>query len=303
MKAQVSNVFSQNKTVALFINQAEVLKLESPELSIIQKSSLKGIAPTQVVSSKVLGSLVGSDFESKERKEIIEYTVQPGETISGIADNFGISINTLLWANDLAKNSLIKPGQKLIILPISGVMHLVRSGDTLTGLAKQYKGKTEEIVEFNELSGEGEIFIGDLLIIPNGQMPPKQTEPQYAPLATHYFICPIPAPCRLTQGLHTYNAVDFSHGKCGESVYAAAGGEVQKVGYSKITGIYVRILHPNGIVTFYGHLSKSQVAAGDRVYQGQIIGYIGYSGYTIPAGPAGCHLHFEVRGARNPFAQ
>ena len=63
------------------------------------------------------------------------------------------------------------------------------------------------------------------------------------------------------------------------------------------------ILHPNGVVTYYGHLSKIIVSQGAKVYQGQIIGYMGYSGRTIPAGPAGCHLHFDVRFAQNPFSQ
>jgi murein DD-endopeptidase MepM/ murein hydrolase activator NlpD len=58
-----------------------------------------------------------------------------------------------------------------------------------------------------------------------------------------------------------------------------------------------------GISTFYGHLSAINVKVGQDVSQGQIIGYVGHTGYTIPAGPAGCHVHFEVRGARNPFAK
>ena len=66
-------------------------------------------------------------------------------------------------------------------------------------------------------------------------------------------------------------------------------------------GNYVRILHPNGVVTYYGHLARAAMSSGARVFQGEIIGYTGYSGYTIPAGPAGCHVHFEVRGATNPF--
>jgi len=113
----------------------------------------------------------------------------------------------------------------------------------------------------------------------------------------------VPTPYRITQGLHWYNAIDFSTGKCGSPIYAAAGGQVQRTGYDyERAGRYVRILHPNGVVTFYGHMSKIAVNAGATVGQGQIIGYIGYSGHTIPSGPGGCHLHFDVRGSRNPFA-
>lgn len=303
LKAQSPTTPQKASSGGLFINQAEALKIESPELSTIQKTSLKAISPPMVVSSKTLASLVGTDIGPETRKEIIEYEVESGDTLSSITEKYGISLNTVLWANDLSTSSLIQPGQKIIILPVSGVMHLVGSGDTLSQIAEKYEGNTGEIIEFNELSDGEEIFIGDLLVIPNGKMPVIRHQPQYAPLATSYFICPIPAPCRVTYGLHPYNAIDFSNGKCAELVFAAAGGEVQKVDYSRLAGIYVRILHPNGVVTFYGHLSKSLVVVGARVYQGQILGYTGYTGYTVPAGPAGCHLHFEVRGARNPFVR
>ncbi len=302
LKAQSTNTFC-NQTKDLFVNQSETSQLESPELTTIQDSSIKGISPPTIISSKVLGSLIGSDYNLGDRKETIEYEVQEGDTLSSITNEFNISLNTILWANDLSSRSLIRPGQKLIILPTSGLMHLVQRGDTLGNIAKKYKAEIEEITDINDLPEQGEIFVGDLLIIPNGIMSTVSDQTTYAPLAASYFICPIPAPCRITQGLHPYNAIDFSNGKCADPVYAAAGGKVQKTGYGNIAGIYVRVLHPNGVVTFYGHLSKILVGAGDHVYQGQIIGYIGYTGYTIPSGPGGCHLHFEVRGARNPFAK
>lgn len=302
LKAQSSEA-PHNQTGSLFISQNESQKLESPELTTIQETSLKGYSPPTIVSAKVLGSLLGSDFSLSDRKETLEYEVQEGDTLSNVAEKFNISLNTVLWANDLTSRSLIKPGQKLIILPVSGLMHLVQNGENLGSIAKKYKAETEGIIDFNNLSETGEIFVGDLLIIPNGTMPVVTYQPTYAPLAASYFICPVPAPCRITQGLHSYNAIDFSNSKCAEPVYAAAGGEVQRTGYGNVAGVYVRILHPNGVVTFYGHLSRATVAPGDSVYQGQIIGYVGYSGYTVPAGPAGCHLHFEVRGARNPFAK
>jgi len=93
----------------------------------------------------------------------------------------------------------------------------------------------------------------------------------------------------------------FSNKSCGEPVYAAAGGTIQRIGYHTMGGNYVRVLHPNGVVTYYGHLVRAAMSSGTKVFQGEIIGYTGHSGYTIPAGPAGCHLHFEVRGATNPF--
>jgi len=267
------------------------------DLNITTNTFLEPVAPAFLVKGKILGSL----GESPGRKEIQEYIVQEGDTLTSIAQKFGVSLETLLWANNLESTSIIQPGQKLIILPVSGVLHIVREGETLSEIAQFYQAEIEEIVEFNELRDEGKIYVGDLLIIPGGKKPKQIKSYVQVPLSQSYFICPIPAPCRITQGLHWYNAVDFSNGKCGEPVFAAAGGEVQRTGYGRISGYYVRILHPNGVITFYGHLSKIAVKPGERVYQGQIIGYTGYTGLTIPQGPAGCHLHFDVRFAKNPF--
>lgn len=287
----------------LFVDQKKMVFIESPDLTLIQENSLFGTSSLTTLSPKVLGSLIGSFDDSFQgvRREIIEYTVKSEDNLWRISDKFEISLNSLLWANNLSENSIIKPGQRLIILPVSGMIYQVKPGDTLSEVAKKYKGKESEIIIFNNLPEEGNIYIGDILIIPDGVMPLKVSPAQYVPLAQSYFICPISSPCRITRGFHWYNAVDFSNGSCGEPIYAAAGGTIQKTGYQETPGKYIRVLHPNGIVTFYGHLSSILVSTGGKVFQGQIIGYTGYTGYTIPRGPSGCHLHFDVRGARNPF--
>ena len=281
-------------------------QLESPDLSLIQESSLKAFTPPVMVTPQVLGAIIG-EAEPEISKEIIEYIVQSGDSLWSIAANYNISLYTLLWANDLNQNSIIKPGQKLVILPVSGVIYHVKSGDTISEIARIYKGKVEEIVAFNNLSEEGDIYIGDIFIIPGGVMPPPPAVTYVEiPLASSYFICPISSPCQVTQGLHWYNAIDFSHGKCGDLIHAAAGGEVLKVkyGWNGGTGNYLTILHPNGVVTIYGHILSSLVSPGEQVSQGQIIAYIGGQPGTPGAGRStGCHLHFGVRGARNPFAR
>ncbi len=289
----------------VFFKQKDLVMLEFPQSIVIEKNSFKSSAPTELVKTRVLGSLA-VERELTTREEIIEYAVEKGDTVSSIAEKFGISVETILWANNLSSNSKIVSGKTLTILPVSGIMHLVGNGESLGYLAERYKTKIAEIKEFNDVSEKGEIFIGDLLVIPGGRMPPpSQSSVQYAAsksnilMANSYFICPIPAPCSVTQGLHYYNAIDFSNGQCGETVFAAAGGKVQKTGFHSIAGKYVRILHPNGVVTLYGHFSTVLVSAGQTVLQGQIIGYTGNTGYTI--GRTGCHVHFEVRGAPNPF--
>ncbi|MBZ9578243.1 M23 family metallopeptidase [Patescibacteria group bacterium] len=280
------------------MGSGESFLIESPELFFIQKNSLKTASPPIIVTPKVLGSLIGN-FESEIKKEIIEYTVQSGDNLWKIATDFEISLDALFWANDLSKNSKILPGQRLIIPPVSGVLHLVEKGDTLTEIAKKYKGDVDSIITFNDLAEDGEIFRGDLLIIPDGIKPPEP-EPYYAqsPVPDSYFI--FPATGQISQGLHLYNAIDIAN-KCGTSVYAAAGGKVYEVRYKNFpAGNFIKIEHLNGIITLYAHLSKIIVETGQTVSQGDIIGYMGSTGLTT-----GCHLHFDVlsRGVQNPLAK
>ena len=284
---------------------------ESPELSFVQKNSLVAISPPIMVTPQVLGALAGATDYEWTKKEVTEYIVEPGDNLWSIAEKFTISLETLLWANDLNKNSLLQIGQKLVILPVSGAIHHVQKGDTLSEIAKIYKADASEIIAFNDLT-EDKIYIGDILIIPGGVMPPPSVTyaPASLPLASSYFICPIAQPCRITQGLHWYNAIDFSNGKCGEPIYAAAAGEVLKAKLTNSTsrwafggaGNHLTILHPNGVVTFYGHIQTSFVGSGDYVSQGQIIALVGGAPGTSGAGSStGCHVHFGVIGARNPF--
>lgn len=287
------------------LSQGEERK-DYPDIYSLQANSLKAVSAPAVINFKSLAAFGGESLtESHDEVGISEYIVQSGDTLSSIAEQFNISLSTLLWANDLNSRSAINPGDNLIILPVSGVLHIVKKGDTLSELAELYKVKGQEIADYNNLGEKAEIFVGDILIIPGGQKPVvSKSSSVYVNTAipNSYFICPVPSPYRITQGLHWYNAIDFSTGKCGSPIYAAAGGEVQRTGYDTRAGNYVRILHPNGVVTFYGHMSKTAVSSGQKVSQGQIIGYIGHTGHTIPAGPSGCHLHFDVRGAKNPFA-
>jgi len=288
----------------LFINQQTKKTVESPDLALVQKNSLSGVSCPQIFSSKVLGGMIGTE-EEEQRKGITEYVVQSGDSLGSIADNFNISLNTLLWANDIGSKSVIIPGQKLIILPVSGAIHYVQEGNTLGEIAEDYEVKVSEIIAFNELLEEGDIYLGDSIIIPGGIKPAPQAVAVSSPagvssipLASGLFIPPVPIPYIITQGLHWRNAIDFAHegGSCGKPVYAVAGGEVLRVkyGYNYKAGNYVRLLHPNGILTQYGHLQTILVNPGEKISQGEIIGLIGCTGYTIPKGSAGCHLHFEV---------
>lgn len=277
---------------------------ETPDIVFVEKTSVLAIVPPVTVTSKVLGAILGEGIiDLSTNTEILHYIVEDGDTIESVAEKFEVSSRTIFWANDLASSSSLAVGQEIIVLPVSGTLHLVRAHDTLSEISVWYKADADDIVEFNELTSPEGIFAGDLLVIPDGIMPKTLPQGRLTPLANSYFIYPVPRSHSLSQGLHAFNAVDLSNGKCSQPVYAAAGGTTQRVGYQSVAGNYIRVLHPNGVVTFYGHLGNQAVSVGERVLQGQIIGYTGHTGYTIPAGPSGCHLHFEVRGAKNPFTK
>ena len=301
----ISEAFTRNLVQAFFVSPTENRLKETPNLLLIEKNSI--VAPTSplVITPQTLGILGEATAEpySEPREEIIEYAVRGGDDLTSIANQFGISLDTLLWANNLTKKAKLKVGQSLIILPVSGVLHYVEEGDNLNKIAKRYKADIEKIITFNNLTEDEEILKGDILVIPDGIMPPVTgstpvSQPILTPLPSSYFLRPVPSSYHISQRLHWFNAVDFSNGACGGPIYAVAGGTVQKTGQSQVAGKFVRILHPNKVVTFYGHLSTILVTVGQEVSQGWIVGYVGNTGLST-----GCHLHFGVYGAINPFAK
>jgi len=292
---------SKNKD-NLFLSQSEGTVLETPDLKIIQDNTLGGVATPHIVSTKVLGDVFGGS--SKDSKVVVEYVVQAGDTLKSIAQSYGISTNTLLWANEMTSSSTIKVGQSLVILPTDGVLHVVKSGDTIIDIAKKYSVKEEDIISFNDLANQDDIYIGDILIVPNGTMPKKSSPSinSQTTIASSYFIHPTSG--KITQGIHYYNAIDVAN-KCGTAIYAAASGTVQRVkyGYNFGGGNYITILHSNGTVTYYGHLMTIFVKPGDKVNIGDRIALMGGGTGTVGDGlSTGCHLHFQVVGAKNPLS-
>lgn len=290
---------------------------QAPDSYLVQRNSFRALPISPWLSSpRVLASLSGENSEEgDQRTGIIEYQAEKGDSLTSVSQKFGISLETVIWANNLTKNSLVSTGKTLIILPVSGTMHQVKVGDTIDEIAKKYKGSAEKIMVFNELGSQGDIFVGDILIVPDGIFPAPVAvalkKPALVALASNYFICPISQPCRVTQRLHWYNAIDLGHGKCWEPVYAVAGGKVMKAQTTTSAskwafgggGNHVTILHPNGVTTYYGHLASVNVVPGQEVSQGQIIGLVGGArGMAGSGNSTGCHLHFQVTGAKNPLA-
>ena len=238
------------------------------------------------------------------------YVVRSGDTLSAIAKMFGVSANTILWANDLDGPKDLHPGDELIILPISGVKHTIAKGDTLKSIAAKYHGDVADIIAFNDLPDNYQLKVGVEIIIPDGETmgaapalsggKPSGGSASYGYLSG-YFIRP--ASGVKSQGLHGKyrSGVDIA-APHGTPVYAAAEGTViisKSSGWNGGYGSYIVIQHPNGIQTLYGHLSQTLVSSGDRVSQGALIGRMGATGKST-----GSHLHFELWGGVrnwNPF--
>ncbi len=103
------------------------------------------------------------------RDKIIEYTVKSGDVIGSIAGQFGLSVNTILWANNLSANSLIRPGDKLVIPPVDGIVYTVKSGDTVSRIVSVYGVDADKIAEANALPADLALKIGQVLVIPGGK--------------------------------------------------------------------------------------------------------------------------------------
>lgn len=250
---------------------------------------------------------VRKDSETKsrtEKGEISVYTVRPADTLSQIAEMFDVSSNTILWANDITDPSVIQPGDTLVILPITGVRHVVKKGDTIASIAKKYDGDADEIIAYNQLASASAINVGDTVVVPSGVAPMPALSSGRSSSVTVTgngsagFMNPLPGAVK-TQGIHGYNGVDLAGVPVGTPVIAAARGTVivaKPSGWNGGYGSYVVVRHTNGTQTLYAHLSSVSVSVGQSVSAGTVIGGMGNTGRST-----GPHLHFEVRGASNPF--
>ena len=246
-----------------------------------------------------------ADIEKSKNQSISLYVVREGDTLSGIARMFGVTANTIKWANNLPGKGTVRIGQTLTILPVTGVKYTISKGDTLASVAKKFGGDASEIASFNGL--EGSLTAGVEIIIPDGEIaaPPAPKAIARASSSASggvsyagYFMRPLLGGLR-TQGIHGYNGVDLA-APIGVPIFASASGDViiaREGGWNGGYGAYVVIRHGNDTQTLYAHASSVIVGVGQYVTQGQVIGYVGNSGKST-----GPHLHFEIRGGpRNPF--
>lgn len=274
------------------------------ELATIQETSISSYSS---VLEGIANGLIGRGGNDNE---INIYTVQEGDTLSFIASDYGVSVNTIIWANNLKNAEAISIGQELKIPPVNGVVHKVKSGDTMSSIAKKYGVESEKIISFNSLPQAETLQIGEDIIVPDGKPPvvvvatkpvKVTTAVRFAQLPTLSGYFGVPTIVAINLGrVHGRNGVDLDN-SCGTPIYAAADGTITTAkpnGYNGGFGKFIRIAHSNGTETLYAHLSQLSVGVGNVVTRGNQVGLMGTTGRST-----GCHLHYEVHGAKNPYAR
>ena len=115
---------------------------------------------------------VSTDYlDTFKADQVVKYTVQSGDNIGTIAENFGVSVNTIVWANNIKDPNALSLGQVLQIPPVTGVIHTVKNGDTVASIAKKYKADSSKILSFNDLTDGQPLQAGDELMVPGGEQP------------------------------------------------------------------------------------------------------------------------------------
>ena len=245
------------------------------------------------------GNIIMPEYDDelsfKEQVEWTNYTVKPGDTVSGITYRNGLSnISTLIQVNDISNVRSLMVGEKLKIPSVDGIMYKIQKGDTLNSIASKYSISMADLLDINDLSSEN-LVPGDKIFIPGAKMDSDSLQRAMG----ETWICPLsakftytsyfgPRKDPITGEKSSHKGVDMACPK-GTAIKAAMSGTVIAAGYHRVFGNYVIVKHIDNYQSLYGHMSKISVKNGQRVNQGQQLGLVGSTGYST-----GNHLHFQV---------
>lgn len=304
-----------------------IITLSYPyRLNPIDISSSRGdvIVSAQQDLLRQSGSVSTPIPDDRKSYDPTEYIVKSGDTLSRISLNQGISVDTIMWANNLTASSFIRPGDKLLIPPGDGVMVTSKKGDSVEGLAKTYNSNPQLILEANQeqlLPPNYAITVGSRLFIPDGRppAPPKPATPVYSgvvasrPYTPTYSTPVVPGVGRflswpVARGgsvsqcySRWHNGIDIAD-RSYPNLVATAPGRVTFAGCQSgacpapgaFTGGYglawtVIVDHGNGLSSVYGHMRNIYVRNGQSVTTGQALGQMGATGTAY-----GVHVHFML---------
>jgi murein DD-endopeptidase MepM/ murein hydrolase activator NlpD len=237
------------------------------------------------------------------------YKVKDGDTLTGIANRFGVAMTTVWWANHFTSKESLKTGQDLIIPPVNGLVVTVETGDTLESLANANKIDTQDIVSLNGLE-DANLIVGQVLVLPGAKGAPIPTatpKPTRKPaeggggggggagVGPAYSGGPWSWPV-IGGGNYVSQSFHYGHygvdvaASYGSTVVSALSGTVVYAGWANTgCGYTVIIRHASNIYTMYCHNSKVLVSKGQSVSRRQSIARVGQSGWAT-----GPHVHFAV---------
>lgn len=243
-------------------------------------------------------------FSAPERSEVVMYAVEEGDVLGTIAEKHGLSLSTILWANDLTIRSVINPGLELMIPPVDGVVYTVKNGDTLSSISRNYGVDVDRILSYNNLSATSVLSIGAELVLPEGE-PPSSYAPvtRTAPVTSLFTGTASPRGSSYGNGTWVWPAtwrvitqyygwrhtgLDVDGDYTTDSI-ATRDGVVIFSGWRNGYGLTVELDHGDGYMTRYAHHSRNYVSVGEYVTAGQPIAQCGTTGRST-----GTHLHFEI---------
>ena len=270
--------------------------------------SADGEAPTDYVDDGTLYKPVAVDTTIKSAAGLLrEYKVQEGDTLTGVASRFGVSMMTLWWANKITTKDALRVGQTLIIPPVSGLIYTVEVGDTLDSIAAANKIEATDIVDTNSLT-DTNLIVGQVLVLPGAKGEPIPTptpKPTKKPTTSSGGGGAGVAPTYNggawkwpVVGGGNYVSQYFHYGHYGLDIAASYGapvvatlaGTVVYAGWASTgCGYTVIIRNSSSIYTMYCHNSAVLVSKGQSVTRGQQVARIGSSGNST-----GPHVHFAV---------
>ncbi len=231
------------------------------------------------------------------------YEVLAGDTMTSIAGRFGIDSKYIEWNNvEVVDDAdLLSVGDLLQIPSVSGIIHGVRAGETLTEIALKYDAEVQDVIDFsaNGLADPNQLREGELILVVRGKrLPPPAPSLRPSPVAPD-FVSRQPSPFGfiwpvvdvITSYMGPYHPLGIDIAAPYVPVAASAAGRVIFTGGDICCsyGLYVEVDHGSGYETLYAHLSSISVQIGEWVEQGQIMGISGATGRST-----GPHLHFEL---------
>lgn len=120
---------------------------------------------------------------SSASRNITPYSVQPGDTVQSVASKFGVTVDTIKWANNLTTDTLAA-GSSIDVLPRNGIAYTVKDGDSVEKLAEKYKADASLITTVNDIEISG-LTTGLKIIIPDGVLPNTERPGYVAPISSY----------------------------------------------------------------------------------------------------------------------